>query len=136
MAGNKADIWHLRQHPAALDLKFKKGIKRPDRDNAIDLFLRDDVTPSEIGSWEQNFEFIPGRLTLLEKQQWLEKNAKDVSLSSDAFFPFRDNIDRAYKSGVKFVLQPGGAIRDEDIVEVCNQCGMVMACTKIRLFHH
>lgn len=135
LAGDKADTWHLRQHPAVLDLKFKDGLGRPQRDNAIDLFLRDDITENEEKAWEQLFAEVPLRLTREEKNEW-RRGLKNVSLGSDGFFPFRDNIDRAYQSGVRFVAQPGGSLRDEDVLKACNEYGIAMAYTNIRLFHH
>ncbi|HHU76341.1 MAG TPA: phosphoribosylaminoimidazolecarboxamide formyltransferase [Firmicutes bacterium] len=135
LAGDKADTWHLRQHPAVLGLKFKDGLGRPQRDNAIDLFLRDDITENEEKAWEQLFAEVPLRLTREEKNGW-RRGLKNVSLGSDGFFPFRDNIDRAYQSGVRFVAQPGGSLRDEDVLKACNEYGIAMAYTNIRLFHH
>lgn len=135
LAGSKADLWYLRQHPSVLNLKFRDGIKRPERNNAIDQFLRDDVTDEEIADWKDVFTEIPKRLSAEEKKQWMS-TLKNVSLGSDAFFPFRDNIDRASKSGVKYIVQPGGSIRDDIVIEACNENDMVMACNKFRLFHH
>lgn len=135
LAGSKADIWYLRQHPAVLNLHFKKGVKHPDMDNAIDQFLRDDVTDIEKKGWSDVFEEIPKQLTAEEKIAWLS-TLKGVSLGSDAFFPFRDNIDRAAKSGVKYIVQPGGSVRDDAVIDACNEYGMVMSFSGIRLFHH
>lgn len=135
LAATKADIWYLRQHPAVLNLPFKDGITAPDRDNAIDQYLRDDVTEMETKEWYNVFKVIPNRLTKEEKNVWLSK-LKEVSLASDAFFPFRDNIDRAAKSGVKYVSQPGGALRDDIVIKACDEYNMVMAFTGLRLFHH
>lgn len=135
LAASKADLWWLRQHPTVLGLRFRKGIGRPDRDNAIDLYLRDDVTVAELREWGRCFEVVPERLSAQEKREWLSKLG-GVALSSDAFFPFRDNIDRAYQSGVKFVVQPGGSLRDADVIGACNEYGMVMAFSGVRLFHH
>ncbi|MDP4176835.1 MAG: phosphoribosylaminoimidazolecarboxamide formyltransferase [Bacillota bacterium] len=135
LAGSKADLWYLRQHPSVLNLKFRDGIKRPERNNAIDQFLRDDVTDEEIADWKDVFTEIPKRLSAEEKKEWMS-TLKNVSLGSDAFFPFRDNIDRASKSGVKYIVQPGGSIRDNIVIEACNEYDMVMACNKFRLFHH
>ena len=112
LAGTKADLWWLRQHPTTLGLQFKPETKRPDKDNAIDQFLREDVTPAERAGWPELFTEIPRQLTPAEKRQWLA-GLKDVVLGSDAFFPFRDSIDRAVQSGVKYVLQPGGSNRDD-----------------------
>ena len=136
LAGNKADNWYLRQAPQVLSLPFKAGIKRADRDNAIDVYIGDD--PMDVladGRWEQIFETKPALFTCEEKRAWLD-GLTDVALGSDAFFPFGDNIDRAYKSGVKYVAQPGGSVRDDQVISVCDQYGMVMAFTGIRLFHH
>ena len=137
LAGQKADLWWLRQHPAVLDLPFKPGIKRPDRDNAIDQFLRDDVTPNEKADWVNIFAhaYAPQQLTLDEKRDWLSK-LDSVTLGSDAFFPFRDSIDRAAASGVKYVLEPGGSTRDDSVIEAANEYGMTMIFSGVRLFHH
>ncbi len=135
LAGDKADIWYLRQHPAVLNLRFKSGLSRPERDNAIDLYLRDDITENENKAWIKLFEEVPRRLTKAEKDEWISK-LKGVSIGSDGFFPFRDNIDRAYKSGVRYIVQPGGSVRDEDVLEACNEYGIVMVYSGIRLFHH
>ena len=135
LAGSKADIWYLRQHPAVLNLHFKKSVKRPDMDNAIDQFLRDDVTVIEKEGWRDVFEEIPVQLTADEKKAWLS-TLKGVSLGSDAFFPFRDNIDRAAQSGVKYIVQPGGSLRDDVVIDACNEYKMVMSFSGIRLFHH
>ena len=136
LAGNKADIWWLRQHPKVMALPFKEGIHRADRDNAIDVYIseeHDDVLRD--GAWQKVFTQKPEVLTMEEKKAWIAKNT-NVVLGSDAFFPFGDNIDRAYKSGVKYVAQPGGSVRDDQVIETCDQYGMVMAFTGIRLFHH
>ena len=135
LAGQKADLWWLRQHPAVLNLPFKPNIKRPDRDNAIDQFLRDDVTPNEKSAWDEIFAQTPPRLTLPEKQEWLSK-LDAATLGSDAFFPFRDSIDRAAASGVKYVLQPGGSTRDDAVIQAANEYGMTMIFSGVRLFHH
>jgi phosphoribosylaminoimidazolecarboxamide formyltransferase/IMP cyclohydrolase len=135
LAGQKADLWWLRQHPMVLGLPFKEGIKRPERDNAIDQFLRDDVTPNEKADWDQIFAQTPRQLTPDEKQQWLSK-LDFVTLGSDAFFPFRDSVDRAAVSGVKYVLEPGGSNRDEDVIRAANEYGMTMIFSGVRLFHH
>ena len=135
LAGTKADLWRLRQHPAVLALPFKEGIKRPDRDNAIDQFLQSDVTDAEKKNWTNVFTHIPNQLTAEERRAWLD-GLTDVVLGSDAFFPFRDSIDRAVKSGVKYVLQPGGSNRDEDVIAACNEYGMTMVFSGLRLFHH
>ncbi|MEQ8198485.1 MAG: phosphoribosylaminoimidazolecarboxamide formyltransferase [Clostridiaceae bacterium] len=135
LAGSIADIWYLRQHPAVLNLRFKEGVSRPNIDNAIDQFLREDVTEIEKESWTDIFEEMPTPLTSEEKRQWLS-TLTGVSLGSDAFFPFRDNIDRAAQSGVKFIAQPGGSVRDNIVIEACNEYGMAMAFSGLRLFHH
>ena len=135
LAGQKADLWWLRQHPAVLDLPFKPGIKRPDRDNAIDQFLSEDVTPKEKAAWNDLFTETPRQLTPEEKQEWLSR-LDAVSLGSDAFFPFRDSIDRAAASGVKYVLEPGGSTRDDSVIAAANEYGMTMIFSGIRLFHH
>lgn len=135
LAGTKADLWYLRQHPRVLALRFKADVPKPVRDNAIDQYLRDDVTPEETRDWASIFEVIPERLTGEEKQNWLA-TLQGVCLGSDAFFPFRDNIDRAYKSGVRYIVEPGGSIRDDSVIEACNQYGIVMTFSKLRLFHH
>jgi phosphoribosylaminoimidazolecarboxamide formyltransferase / IMP cyclohydrolase len=135
LAGAKADLWRLRQHPSVLTLPFKDGTKRPDRDNAIDQFLQPDVTEAEKANWANVFTKIPNQLTSEERRAWLD-GLTDVVLGSDAFFPFRDSIDRAAKSGVKYVLQPGGSTRDEDVIAACDENGMVMVFSGLRLFHH
>ncbi len=135
LAGQKADLWWLRQHPIVLSLAFKPGIKRPDRDNAIDQFLRDDVTQNEKADWGNIFAQAPRQLTLDEKQQWLSK-LDSVTLGSDAFFPFRDSIDRAAVSGVNYVLEPGGSTRDDVVIQAANEYGMTMVFSGVRLFHH
>ena len=136
LAGNKADIWWLRQHPKVMGLKFVDGIRRPDRDNTIDVYIsdeHDDVLRD--GTWQTLFKEKPEVLTDEEKKEWLAKNT-DVALGSDAFFPFGDNIERAYKSGVKYIAEPGGSIRDDHVIMTCNKYNMAMAFTGIRLFHH
>lgn len=135
LAAAKADRWYLRQHQSVLNLKFREKIGRPDRDNAIDQFLEDFLSPAEQFSWQENFVSAPDRLSHEEKREWLNL-LKDVSLGSDAFFPFRDNIDRAQQSGVKYIVQPGGSVRDDIVIDACNEYDMVMACSKLRLFHH
>ena len=135
LAGSKADMWRLRQHPSVLRLPFKEGIKRPDRDNAIDQFLQPDVTDAEKKNWTNVFTELPTQLTDEERRAWLN-GLTDVVLGSDAFFPFRDSIDRAAKSGVKYVLQPGGSNRDEDVLAACDEYGMTMVFSGLRLFHH
>ncbi|MBK8821966.1 MAG: phosphoribosylaminoimidazolecarboxamide formyltransferase [Anaerolineales bacterium] len=135
LAGSKADLWRLRQHPSVLNLPFKPGIKRPDRDNAIDQFLQPDVTEAEKSNWANVFTELPNQLSVTERRAWLD-GMSDVVLGSDAFFPFRDSIDRAAKSGVKYVLQPGGSNRDEDVIAACDEYGMTMIFSGVRLFHH
>lgn len=135
LAASKADIWYLRQHPSVQNLPFKENASQPDKDNLIDQYLRDDVTPMEIKEWSKVLKEIPERLTKEEKVAWLF-NLKGVTLGSDAFFPFRDNIDRAAQSGVKYIVQPGGSVRDDIVIEACNEYDMVMSCTGLRLFHH
>lgn len=135
LAGAKADTWYLRQHPAVLEMQFKEGLGRPERDNAIDQYLRDDVIPAEERAWRELFEVVPERLTAEEKREWLA-SLSGVSLGSDAFIPFPDTINRAQQSGVKFIAQPGGSLRDDAVVQACDEYGMVMAYTGVRLFHH
>ncbi len=136
LAGNKADIWFLRQHPKVLALPFKADIRRPDRDNTIDVYISDDhMDVLADGVWEQFFTEKPEVLTREEKAAWL-KNMTGVALGSDAFFPFGDNIERARRSGVEYIAQPGGSIRDDNVIETCNKYNMAMAFTGIRLFHH
>ena len=136
LAGSKADSWYLRQNPKVLNLPFINGIRRADRDNAIDLYIGEDyMDVLADGRWEKIFKEKPEVFTREEKRAWLD-GLTDVALGSDAFFPFGDNIDRAYKSGVKYVAQPGGSVRDDQVIETCDQYGMVMAFTGIRLFHH
>ena len=136
LAGSKADNWYLRQNPKVLNLPFIDGIRRADRDNAIDLYIGEDyMDVLADGRWEKIFKEKPEVFTREEKRAWLD-GLTDVALGSDAFFPFGDNIDRAHKSGVKYVAQPGGSVRDDQVIDTCNQYGMVMAFTGIRLFHH
>ena len=136
LAGNKADIWFLRQHPKVLGLQFVDKIRRADRDNAIDVYISDDyMDVLADGVWEQTFKVKPEPLTREEKAEWLKK-LDGVTLGSDAFFPFGDNIERAHRSGVKYIAQPGGSIRDDHVIDTCNKYGIVMAFTGIRLFHH
>ncbi len=135
LAGMKTDSWFLRQHPKVLGLEFREGTKRAEQNNAIDQYLEEDLSPAEQAAWESNFDEIPAALTREEKREWLDKQT-GVSIGSDAFFPFRDNIDRASRSGVKYIVQPGGSLRDDVVIEACNEYGMTMAATGIRLFHH
>ncbi len=136
LAGNKADIWFLRQHEKVLNLPFKKDIRRPDRDNTIDVYISDeymDVVAD--GNWENYFTEKPEIFTREEQKEWL-KELKGVTVGSDAFFPFGDNVERARKSGVEYIVQPGGSIRDDHVIDTCNKYGIAMAFTGIRLFHH
>jgi len=136
LAGSKADNWRLRQCPKVLDLPFRKDISRPARDNAIDLYISDDCGDIlRDGAWQVLFTVCPPAMSCEERQDWVS-GATDLSLGSDAFFPFSDNIERAVKSGVKYIAQPGGSIRDHDVVDACNKYDIVMAFTGIRLFHH
>ena len=136
LAGSKADNWYLRQCPKVLDLQFVDKIGRADRDNAIDLYIGEDyMDVLADGAWEKIFKVKPEVFTREEKRAWLD-GMQDVALGSDAFFPFGDNIERAHKSGVKYVAHPGGSIRDDNVIETCNKYGMAMAFTGIRLFHH
>ncbi|WJH36791.1 phosphoribosylaminoimidazolecarboxamide formyltransferase [Paenibacillus sp. CC-CFT747] len=135
LAGDKADRWFLRQHPIALGMKFREGLARAEQNNAIDLWLEEELTPIEQASWEQAFEEVPPRLTREEKREWLN-GLKNVAYGSDAFLPFRDNIDRASRSGVKYVVQAGSSMRDQEVVQAANDYGMVMVYSGVRLFHH
>ncbi|WP_457942193.1 phosphoribosylaminoimidazolecarboxamide formyltransferase [Caproiciproducens sp. LBM24188] len=136
LAGNKADIWFLRQHPKVLGLKFRSDIRRPDRDNTIDVYLSDDyMDVLADGVWQNFFAEKPEPISREEKRAWLNTLTR-VSLGSDAFFPFGDNIERAHKSGVCYIAQPGGSIRDDHVIETCNKYGITMAFTGVRLFHH
>ena len=136
LAGSKADIWWLRQHPKVMNLPFVDGIRRADRDNTIDVYIseeHDDVLRD--GTWQRLFKERPEVLTMEEKQEWIAKNT-DVALASDAFFPFGDNIERAHKSGVRYIAQAGGSVRDDNVIETCDKYGIAMAFTGVRLFHH
>ena len=136
LAGSKAEIWWLRQHPKVLDLRFVEGIRRPDRDNAIDLYIseeHEDVLAE--GVWQTIFQVRPEVLTAQEKREWIAR-LSDVTVGSDAFFPFGDNVERAHKSGVRYIVQPGGSIRDDQVIATADKHGMVMAFTGARLFHH
>ena len=136
LAGNKADIWWLRQHPKVMGLQFVDGIRRPDRDNAIDVYISDEyMEVLADGVWENTFKVKPEVFTKEEQKAWLAQNT-DVCLGSDAFFPFGDNIERAHKSGVAYIAEPGGSIRDDHVIATCNKYGIAMAFTGIRLFHH
>ncbi len=135
IATDKAARWYLRQHPAVLELPWKKEVRRPDRANGIDLFLRDDLTSAEEHQWEQLFERVPNRLSASEKRAWLD-GLTGVSLGSDAYIPFRDTIDCASQYGVSYIVQPGGSQRDEEVIAACDTYGMSMAYSGFRLFHH
>lgn len=136
LAGNKADIWWLRQAPQVLNLKFVDGIRRPDRDNAIDVYISDEyMDVLADGAWQNIFKEKPPVFTKEEQKAWLAQNT-DVCLGSDAFFPFGDNIERAKKSGVSYIAEPGGSIRDDNVIETCNKYNIAMAFTGMRLFHH
>ena len=136
LAGNKADIWFLRSHPKVLSLPFKPEIRRPDRDNTIDVYISDDyLDVLDEGAWQQYFTCRPDPLSREEKRKWLDK-VSGVSLGSDAFFPFGDNIERAHRSGVSYIVEAGGSIRDDNVIEVCDKYGITMAMCGIRLFHH
>ncbi len=136
LAGQKADNWYLRQSPMVMELQFVDDIKRADRDNAIDLYIGDEyMDVLAEGEWQKIFKVKPEVFTREKKREWLD-TMKDTALGSDAFFPFGDNIERAHKSGVKYIAQPGGSIRDDNVIEVCDKYGIAMAFTGIRLFHH
>lgn len=136
LAGEKADKWFLRQSPQVLNLPFRDDIKRPDRDNTIDVYISDDYEDViGDGEWQKYFTEQPAVFTREERKEWLKKNT-GVSVGSDAFFPFGDNVERAHRSGVEYIAQPGGSIRDDNVIETCNKYGIVMSFTGIRLFHH
>ena len=136
LAGSKADNWWLRQHEKVLNLPFKEDIRRADRDNTIDIYLSEDYEDVlQDGAWQQFFTEQPSVFTREEKKAWI-KQQHDVALGSDAFFPFGDNIERAHKSGVKYVVQPGGSIRDDHVIDTCDKYDIVMVCNGVRLFHH
>ena len=136
LAGSKADNWWLRQHEKVLNLPFKEDIRRADRDNTIDIYLSEDYEDVlQDGAWQQFFTEQPSVFTREEKKAWIQQQ-HDVALGSDAFFPFGDNIERAYKSGVKYVVQPGGSIRDDHVIDTCDKYDIVMVCNGVRLFHH
>lgn len=136
LAGNKADIWWLRQHPKVLNLPWVNGIRRADRDNTIDLYISDDYEDVlKEGEWQRFFTTCPEPLSREEKQTWISQNT-GVSLGSDAFFPFGDNIERAHRSGVAYVAQAGGSVRDDNVIETCDKYNIAMAFTGVRLFHH
>ena len=135
LACGKADRWYLRQHPAVREIKFRKGTKRADRDNAIDLFFEDELSSAEEAAWQGALRQVPARLSTAARREWLD-NMQAVAISSDAFFPFRDNIDRASRSGVSYVVQPGGSKKDADVIAAADEYGMAMAFSGVRLFHH
>ena len=136
LAGNKADIWWLRQHPKVMGLPFVPGIRRADRDNTIDIYISDDYEDVLAdGQWQQFFTERPEPLTREEKKQWIARNT-DVALGSDAFFPFGDNVERAHKSGVRYIAQAGGSVRDDHVIATCDKYGIAMSFTGVRLFHH
>ena len=136
LAGNKADIWWLRQHPKVMSLPFVDNIRRADRDNTIDVYISDDYDDVlREGTWQQFFKEKPEVLTREEKKEWIAKNT-GVALGSDAFFPFGDNIERAHKSGVEYIAQAGGSVRDDHVIDTCDKYGIAMAFTGVRLFHH
>jgi phosphoribosylaminoimidazolecarboxamide formyltransferase/IMP cyclohydrolase len=135
LAISKAQVWWLRQHPRVLSLPFREGLKRPEKDNAVVQYLSEELTDQERALWDLVFTEPPKQLNRDEKKEWLEK-VQGVSIASDAFFPFRDNIDKANQLGVRYVAQPGGSLRDDAVIEACNEYGMAMAFTGLRLFHH
>lgn len=135
LAGDKADLWFLRQHPRTLDLQFREGISRAEKNNAVDRFLLTELSEAEERAWRESFAVVPERFTAAERRAWLDAQS-GVALSSDAFFPFRDNLDRASRSGVSYVLEPGGSLRDDEVIAAADEYGMVMAFSGVRLFHH
>ena len=135
LACSKADNWFLRQHPRVRDMQFHQRVRRAERVNAIDIYLQGEATPAELTAWEANFTRGPKRLSAEEQRSWLDK-LQGVALSSDAFFPFRDNIDRASRSGVEYVVQAGGSVRDDVVIEAADEYGMIMINSGVRLFHH
>ncbi len=135
LAASKADTWRLRQHPTTLALRFREGIGRPERDNAVDGFLRDDLAPAEERLWLEWFAERPQRLAAEERRAWLD-GMDGVAMASDGFIPFRDNVDRAAMSGARYIAQPGGSVRDADVAAACAEHGITMAVTGVRLFHH
>ncbi|MEW6752346.1 MAG: phosphoribosylaminoimidazolecarboxamide formyltransferase [Candidatus Latescibacterota bacterium] len=135
LAASKADNWYLRQHPRVRGMRFRPEVRRAERINAIDLYLQDEATPAELAAWRASFEEVPARLTWEEKRAWLD-GLRGVALSSDAFFPFRDSIDRAQRSGVEYVVQAGGSTRDDLVIEAADEYGMVMVLSGVRLFTH
>ena len=135
IAAGKAETWYLRQHPHILDFKFKKRLKRPEKINAIEAYLRGNMTDQERGVWESCFDAVPPPLGEDARQAWLGQ-MRDIALSSDAYIPFRDNIDRAARTGVKYVVETGGSMRDDEVIAACDEYGMLLAMTGVRLFHH
>jgi len=135
LACSKADNWYLRQHPRVRDMQFQQRVRRAERVNAIDIYLQEEATPAELTAWEANFTQVPERLSAEEQRSWLD-GLQGVALSSDAFFPFRDNIDRASRSGVEYVVQAGGSVRDDAVIEAADEYGMLMINSGVRLFHH
>jgi phosphoribosylaminoimidazolecarboxamide formyltransferase/IMP cyclohydrolase len=135
LAGDKTDNWWLRQHPRVLSFQFKAGVNRAVHNNAIDLYVLNEIGETERPSWEALFETVPAPLTYAERRDWLQQ-LENVAVSSDAFFPFRDNIDRLQHSGVKYVIEPGGSVRDEDVIDAANAYGMTLIFSGLRLFHH
>ena len=135
LACGKADRWHLRQHPAVRNLRFRKGLRRADKDNAIDLYFEDELSAPEEAAWRECFRTVPERLSPGARREWLD-GVRGVALSSDAFFPFRDNIDRASRSGVEHLLQPGGSVKDDEVIAAADEYGMTMVFSGVRLFHH
>ncbi|MCY3737772.1 MAG: phosphoribosylaminoimidazolecarboxamide formyltransferase [Gemmatimonadaceae bacterium] len=135
LACGKADRWHLRQHPAVRGLRFRKGLRRADKDNAIDLFFEDELSGPEEAAWRECFREVPERLSARDRREWLD-GVRGVALSSDAFFPFRDNIDRASRSGVEHVVQPGGSVKDDEVIAAADGYSMTMVFSGVRLFHH
>ena len=135
LAASKADNWYLRQHARVRTMKFRKGLRRSEKINAIDVYLQEEATPIELKAWEANFTAVPPRLSAADKRTWLD-GLKGVALSSDAFFPFRDNLDRACRSGVEYVVQAGGSVQDDQVIAAANEYNMVMVNSGVRLFHH
>ena len=136
LAGQKADNWFLRQSPQVMNLQFVDGLGRADRDNAIDVYMGEEcMDVLADGAWERVFKVKPPVFTREEKRAWLDR-MQDVTVGSDAFFPFSDNVERVHKSGVKYIAQPGGSVRDDAVIECCDKYGMAMVFTGIRLFHH
>ena len=135
LAGNKAEAWHLRQHPSVLKLAFAPKLRRPDKINAIEQYLAEEMTDVARRAWEMKFATVPAPLPETERAEWMAK-LTDVSLSSDAYFPFRDNIDRAAQTGVTQIVQTGGSINDQNVIDAVNEYEMVMAVSGVRLFHH